>query len=394
VSIEGRLRAEAAALGFSACGIAIADPVPRGAFIDGWLAAGFAGEMRYLERRPERRLTVQGFLPGARSVISLAYPYAPPPPVSFDICQELRGRIAAYAYGVDYHRVVDDRLARFESFLATQHPGERTRRSVDTGAVLEREWAVKGGLGWFGKNTMLLSTSAGSWFFLAELITTLRLVPDSPTRQHCGRCVRCQESCPTDALADGLVMDARRCISYLTIEHRGPIPRQLRPKIGPWIFGCDVCQEVCPWNAKAESRPLPATAARGPWLRRSIAPTQRHGDVEDLYPRLPPLLTLDEEGFRARFGHTPMARARRRGFLRNVAIALGNSRNPAAAPSLVTALEDPEPLVRSHAAWSLGTLGTEDGRRALDRRRTRETDASVLAEIAAALATDPPAIAG
>jgi len=393
MTIEARLRAEASALGFSACGFAVADPVPRGAFFDGWLAAGFAGEMRYLERRPERRLTIQGLLPGARSVISLAYPYGAPPPAPFDVRQQLRGRIAAYALGVDYHRVVGDRLAHFESFLAGQCPTERTRRYVDTGAVLEREWAVRGGLGWFGKNTMLLSTRAGSWFFLAELVTTLQLVPDSPSRKHCGRCTRCQASCPTEALGDELVMDARRCISYLTIEHRGPIPRQLRPQVGSWIFGCDVCQEVCPWNAKAESSSLHAPAT-GPWSREFTPPPRPHADVDDLYPRLPELLALDREGFHARFGHTAIARAQRRGLLRNVAVALGNSGNPAAVPPLIAALDDPEPLVRSHAAWALGSLGTAEGRRALERRRAMETDGSVLAEIAAAMAPDPPAVSG
>src|SRR6185295_10342877 len=158
--------------------------------------------------------------------------------------RELRGRVAAYALGEDYHRLLGRKLRALQAFIAGERPDSRTRRYVDTGAILEREWAVRGGLGWFGKNTMLLSTRAGSWFFLAELITTIALAPDEPTGRHCGRCTDCLAACPTGALSDGLVMDAPRCIAYLTIEHRSAIPRALRPRLGPWVFGCDVCQEV------------------------------------------------------------------------------------------------------------------------------------------------------
>ncbi len=392
MSIEARIRAEAAALGFSACGFAAATPLPRAAFLDGWLSAGFAGEMRYLERLPERRLNVGGILPGAQTVISLAYPYAPPAPAPFDLRQELRGRIAAYAYGDDYHHVVDQRLARLEALLLTRYPRERTRRYVDTGPVLEREWGLRSGLGWFGKNTMLLSRRAGSYFFLAELMTTLRISPDSPVSSHCGRCTRCQDACPTGALVDGLVLDARRCISYLTIEHRGSIPRELRPHLGAWVFGCDVCQVVCPWNSKAEAGISSSPNGTNPWLRAPLPPRTQPQELERLYPRLPALLALDETGFRARFGRTPIARVRRRGLLRNIAIALGNSRNPAAIPALVRALEDPEPLVRGHVAWALGELGTQNARLALERQRTREPDAVVVAEIAASLARDDAAL--
>jgi epoxyqueuosine reductase len=363
---EARIRAEAAALGFTSCGFAAARPIDRGAFLDGWLAAGFAGTMHYLARHPERRLTVAGILPGARTVISLAYPYAPPPMPALDWRRTLRGRVAAYASGTDYHRVIDQRLTALEQALARLFPGRATRRYVDTGAVLEREWAMRAGLGWFGKNTMLLSTRAGSWFFLAELVTEAVLVPDVPTGEHCGRCTRCVDACPTGALADGLVMDARRCIAYLTIEHRGPIPPALRPQLGPWIFGCDVCQEVCPWNAPS----APASAA----------------DVNGLFPFLPDLLRLDSSAFRRRFSDTSLTRTRRRGLLRNVAVALGNTGNPAAVPALEHALGDREPLVRQHAAWALGTIGGSEAAEALAARAERETHAAVLAEIAGARA--------
>ncbi len=367
MTVEERVRAEASALGFSACGFAAARPVDRGAFLDGWLAAGFAGGMHYLGRHPERRLTLAGILPRARTVITLAFPYTPPPPPPLDWRRTLRGRIAAYASGDDYHRTIDERLAALEGALARLFPHDRTRRYVDTGAVLEREWAARGGLGWFGKNTMLLGTRAGSWFFLAELVTETILTPDTPTDEHCGRCTRCLDACPTHALKDGLVMDARRCIAYLTIEHRGAIPVALRRELGPWIFGCDVCQEVCPWNP-------PPTPSRTP-------------DAGGLFPFLPDLLRLDRSAFRRRFGDTSLARTRRRGLLRNAAVVLGNSGNPAAVPALAHALRDREPLVRQHAAWALGAIGSWDALEVLARRREREIDPVVVAEIATALTT-------
>jgi len=358
------VRAEAAALGFSACGFAAAQPIARAAFLDGWLAAGFAGGMHYLERHPERRLTVAGILPTARTVISLAYPYTPPPPPPLDWRRTLRGRIAAYARGADYHQAIDDRLMAFEQALARLFPGQQTRRYIDTGAVLEREWAMRAGLGWFGKNTMLLGTRAGSWFFLAELITEAALTPDAPTEEHCGRCTRCLDACPTGALAEGLIMDARRCIAYLTIEHRGAIPVALRAQLGPWIFGCDVCQEVCPWNE-------PPAVTTAP-------------DAGGLFPFLPDLLRLDDSAFRRRFGGTSLARTRRRGLLRNAAVVLGNSGNPAAVPALTHALGDREPLIRQHAAWALGALGLPEAREALARRALREKHPVVMAEISSA----------
>jgi len=214
---ESAIREHAAVLGFSACGFAAVAPLARDAFFAGWLDAGCAAEMRWLERAPARRLDVRAILPDARSVITLAYPYRPPLAPPIDWRTELRGRIAAYALADDYHHVLERKLGALERWIGDAFPGARTRRYVDTGAVLEREWAVRGGLGWFGKNTMLLSTRQGSWFFLAELLTDLVLAPDPPATAHCGRCTACLTGCPTEALGDGLVLDARRCISYLTI---------------------------------------------------------------------------------------------------------------------------------------------------------------------------------
>jgi len=241
------------------------------------------------------------------------------------------------------------------------------RAYVDTGPVLEREWAAEAGLGWFGRNTNLLNRHHGSYFFLAEIFTDVEF--DSavePYREHCGTCRECLERCPTQALADGYLLDPRLCISYLTIEHRGAIPVELRPRLGNWIFGCDICQEVCPWNGDAT---------------RAASPN------EDLAPSLIDLMRLDDAGFRRRYGKTAIARTKRRGLLRNAAIALGNSANPAALPVLARTLaQEPEALVREHAAWALGRLGARQARDALMRARTRETAPDVIREIDHALA--------
>ena len=331
--LEAEIRQQAAALGFSACGFAAAAPLGRGAFLEGWLDAGFAGEMRYLERRAERRLSVAGMLRHARTVITLAYPYDPPPPAPIDWRHELRGRIAAYALGEDYHRVLERKLAALEAFIATCAPRTRTRRTVDTGAILEREWALRAGLGWFGKNTMLLSTRAGSWFFLAELVTTVALMPDPPVAARCGRCTRCGDACPTGALRDGLVMDARLCISYLTIEHRGPIPPDLAPALGDWLFGCDVCQEVCPHNRRA--------APGGP---SSFQADARYAAVA-----LADLLRMDEARWRATFLGAPLWRAKRAGLLRNALIVAANTDDADALAAARELVGDPDSTVAETA---------------------------------------------
>jgi epoxyqueuosine reductase len=321
--------------------------------------------MGYLARRTAERIDPRLYWPWARSVIALASPYAPAPPPPADWRERLRGRIAAYALGADYHGRVEAALAALATRLEAAHPGARFRAYVDTGPLLEREWAARAGLGWIGRNTLLLHRERGSWFFLAELLTDLEVDPVPPAGDHCGTCARCHAACPTGALGPGYEIDPRRCISYWTIEHRGPIPRDLRPGLGNWVFGCDVCQEVCPWNGDV---PRESTGA------------------DDLLPYLPDLLALDADGFRARFGKTAVARTKRRGLLRNVAVALGNSGNPAAVPPLRAALaSEPEPLVRAHAAWALGRLGGPAARAALESARRRGEDPLVGAEIAAAL---------
>src|SRR2546428_720505 len=369
VSLEAQIREQAATLGFTLCGFTRLTPLPRERFFTDWLAQGYAGEMGYLARAPERRLDPAIPFPQARSVICLGYPYAPPRLPAIDWQRELRGRIAAYTVGADYHEVIKSKLVTLVRFLAELHPDLWARPYVDTGPLLEREWAYRSGLGWFGKNTMLLHKQAGSWFLLAEILVSLDLEGEGIPRAHCGTCTRCLSSCPTGALAEGYVLKAPLCISYLTIEHRGPIPHELRPKLGNWIFGCDVCQEVCPWNEKFGQ--------------------PRDDLVEELFPSLPALLALDEAGFRARFGRSAVRRTKRRGLLRNVAIAFGNSANPEAITPLRTALHDPESLVRGHAAWALGRFAGSEARTALQRHLTYEEDAQVRAEVLVALGEEP-----
>jgi epoxyqueuosine reductase len=250
--------------------------------------------------------------------------------------------------------------------LVAARPGSVTRVYVDTGAVFEREWAAEARLGWFGRNTTLLNPHHGSYFFLAEIFTDVELAPAAePYRDHCGTCRQCLDLCPTGALAEGYVMEPRLCISYLTIEHRGPIPAALRPALGNWIFGCDICQEVCPWNLASDA-----------------------SSDDALTPSLPELMELDEDGFGRRFGKSAVKRAKRRGLLRNAAVALGNTGNRDALPVLAHTLErESDPLVRAHAAWAMGRIGGSRARAALEQGRRCESDASVVAEIGTALAT-------
>jgi epoxyqueuosine reductase len=365
MTLEKQIRAQAAALGFTLCGFARLTPVPREQFFSEWLTQGYAGDMHYLARAPERRLDPSLAFPQAKSVICLGYPYAPPRLPVLDWRRELRGRIAAYVAGRDYHAVIQEKLRVLIHFLTEQQPNLWARPYVDTGPLLEREWAQRGGLGWFGKNTMLLHKQAGSWFFLAEILVDLDLEGEGISRAHCGKCTRCLDECPTDALAAGYMLKAPLCISYLTIEHRGPIPLELRPKLGNWIFGCDICQEVCPWNEKFGQ--------------------PREDLVEELFPSLPELIALDEEDFRLRFRQSAIRRTKRRGLLRNVAIALGNSGNPEAIAPLIKALQDPEPLVRGHAAWALGQFSEREARQALKAQLCREEDEQVRSEVLSAL---------
>ena len=356
---------EAQALGFSLVGTTPLAPSPRADYIRRWLADGRAGEMTWLLRGSEDRLDPTRRFGWARSAIVVAWPYPPAPPAPADWREHLTGRMAAYALGRDYHDRVRGRLGTLVQKLGRVLPGARFHRYVDTGPLLERELAAAAGLGWIGKHTLLLHRGAGSWFVLGTILTSAVLDPVAPSGDHCGTCTRCVAACPTGALEQGYTMDPRRCISYLTIEHRSAIAPALRSATLNWVFGCDVCQEVCPWNAPA----VPA-AGEDAWL----------------YPSLTEVLTLDEAAFRHRFRGTAVLRATRRGLVRNAAVALGNTGNRAAVAPLVTALSDPEALVRSHAAWALGQLGGPTARAALERHRPGEPDAAARREIEQALA--------
>jgi epoxyqueuosine reductase len=349
-------------------------------FYERWLAEGRHGEMGYLARPDAvaRRADLRGTLAAVRSVVMVGMNYLPHGAAEEAVDPSV-GVIARYARGRDYHRVIKGRLlALLERVAGHARAPVAGRAYVDTGPLLERELAARAGLGWFGKNTMLIHPRRGSWFFLGALLLDVELEPDAPLdADHCGTCTRCLDACPTGALlgrdpSGAPVMDARRCISYLTIEQRGPIPPSLRPAIGNRIYGCDICQEVCPFNGPK--------FARGS-AEADFAPRARMDRAE-----LTELMAMDDEAWDRFSRGSAVRRAGRAGFLRNVAVALGNRGEPDAAPALVRALDDPEPLVRGHAAWALGRIGTESARAALVCRLAEERDDGVREEIEEALA--------
>ncbi|HEX5501502.1 MAG TPA: tRNA epoxyqueuosine(34) reductase QueG [Thermomicrobiales bacterium] len=362
------MRRRARELGLQVVGIASAAAFPE---VEATLVARIrAGLMDGLDWFTEERARFSAdphnLMPEARSLIAVAASYLRPEPAGAAAAGP-RGRVARYAWGRDYHEALKERLGQLVAALREEAPGARCAAIVDTGRVVDRAVARRAGVGWYGKNTNILTLGYGSWVSLGEILTDVALPPDRPTRRNCGRCTACLGACPTGALVAPGVLDNARCISYLTIENRGPIPRELRPLIGDWIFGCDICQEVCPVNRRA------APAAAGPM-------------VVEPRPALLPLLGLTEDEFRRRYRHTAVARAKRRGLVRNIAVALGNAGDRAAVPALGAALEDAEPLVRGHAAWALGRLGGPAARDYLLAAAASETDAWVGAELALALA--------
>src|SRR5579875_1726797 len=334
-------------------------------------------------------------LPGAKSIIALAMCYLSEQP---DESQQggPRGRISRYAWGDDYHDLIKPKLQQFASWLRdyarAEVPDLETRLFVDTGRMVDRAVDQRTGLGWYGKNTNILTHSWGSWVFLAEIVTNLPIKEeefDAPLKANCGNCEICLHACPTGALPAPYVLDNRRCISYLTIELRGSIPLELRPLMGNLIFGCDICQQVCPVNLVAERRlglrkdGPPSVRPLVFHPRREFSPRAATGGS----PELIPLLKLTEEEFRERFSHSPIKRAKRRGLLRNVCVALGNSGDRSAVPALIEALHHEEPLVRGHAAWALGQLGGTQARQALEEALQDEADKEVQQEIRCALET-------
>jgi epoxyqueuosine reductase len=338
-ALAARAKEKALAAGFDLAGIARADAPRELSFFRQWVARGHAGEMRYLTDQVERRSALTAAFPWARSVLCVGLQYDTPFPYSTEAPPQ-RGWISRYAWGDDYHDVMEALLERLGEDLQAEAGRFRFRAYVDTGPIVERAYAAAAGLGAWGKNTCLLHPEHGSWFFLGELVTDLDLPPDVPRTDMCGSCTACLDACPTGALPAPYVLDSTRCISYLTIELRGAIPEERRAGIGRHVFGCDICQDVCPWNRRRRRQGSPAFAPR-PGL---------------MAPVLDQLARLDPPEFAATFRRSPVKRARRRGLLRNVAVALGNSGDASERPLLEGLAEDEDPLVREHARWALRKL--------------------------------------
>ncbi|HEU5193569.1 MAG TPA: tRNA epoxyqueuosine(34) reductase QueG [Methylomirabilota bacterium] len=331
LALTEAVKAKALGLGFERVAIGPADALAHARQFEQWLEAGYGEGMEWIEESRDIRLEPARLLPGVRSAVTVAMHYGPREDhPSWDV-------VSRYARGADYHNVMRPRLHVLRDYLS-EAAGAGCRASLDTSAVLERDLAAAAGLGWIGKNTNLIAPRAGSYFFIGTVLTTAELVPDGPVADHCGTCTACLEACPTGAFPRPWVLDARRCLAYLTIEHHGDIPDELKAHVSDWLFGCDVCQDVCPWNRKA---PL----AREPELAPS-APLES----------LETLLGLDDAAFRARFRGTALFRAKRAGLARNAALVLGNRGERAAAPALRRALQDPDEGVRKAAAWALERL--------------------------------------
>jgi epoxyqueuosine reductase len=370
-----RIRARARELGFDAVGIAPVGPSAHADAYARWVAEDRHGEMGYLAREDAvaRRADPARVVPGVRSAVVVArnyYPEHEDPAIAAD---PSRGVFARYARNDDYHEILTPRLIELQNWIDDELLPVRGRAYVDTGPVLERELAQRAGLGWFGRNTMLIRPQQGSYFFLGVILLDVELQYDAPfEREHCGTCTSCLDACPTGALlgrdeSGAPRMDARRCISYLTIELKGPIPRELRPLLGNRIYGCDICNEVCPHNSP---KFVQLTSEEAFWPRQGV-----HGT------RLIELMGMDQAEFSRRFKNSPVKRAKRRGLLRNVAVALGNWGSPEAVPVLAAALNDAEPLIRGHAAWALGRIGTEAALQALRGRAEVEAEGWVREEI-------------
>ena len=359
-ALKQAIQTEARRLGFILAGVTTPEPPEHMSVFEDWLMQGRHASMEYLaeDRSCTRRANPELILPGCKSILVLAIPYYPPtaPEVSEkkkshkETLSSLpleekptgRGRVAAYAWGSDYHLILPERLRALAAFIERQagHP-IAYRYYTDTGPILERDLAQRAGLGWIGKNTCLISPKHGSYFLLAEIFLDLELEPDLPiTTDHCGTCTRCIDACPTECILPDRTLDAGRCISYLTIELKQDIPPELRPLTGDWVFGCDICQMVCPWNRFASVEGDPAFKPR-----------------EDLsHPRLLQELVLTPKEFNQKYKESPLQRAKRRGYLRNVATAVGNDGNREDIPDLEKALKDTEPMVRKHAAWAIDRI--------------------------------------
>ena len=358
-----KIRRRALELGFDRLGVAPPDLGAAGRRFEQWLADRYDGEMYYMKRGGAKRLDPARVLPGVKSVICLMTNYFTTPRTLDFLKEPDTGDISNYAWHLDYHDLIQPRLRQLEDCLAEEFPGCRTKGYVDTGPILEKPLAQRAGLGWIGKHTNLLTEGLGSYYFLSEILVDVDLPLSEAAIDHCGTCTECIDICPTGAIVAPYVLDSRKCISYLTIELKGPIPHEFRKAIGNRIYGCDDCQIVCPWNSYAVSTKEPAFQER------------------EAVKGLIALMQLDEEGFRTRFRKSPVKRIKRRGLLRNVAVALGNSGRPEAVPVLTEALADPEPLIRSHAVWALAELLGPEALAVVESGLQGETDPVVLSEI-------------
>lgn len=357
-----QFRERALTLGFQSVGVSPVADVPNfSEQLSAWLQNGCHGDMAWMARDPARRSDPRQVLQNAKTIITCTLNYYTPHAQTDD---PARGRISRYAWGDDYHDVMLPKLKELAAFLQSLDSSAECLCYVDTGPVMEKPWAARAGVGWQGKHTNLIDPQRGSWFFIGEIITTSAVGPaaarypvpqvcgngipsgsaspsaDVVSMPQCGTCTRCIDVCPTRAITGPYQLDARKCISYLTIEHKGSIPEDMRPLMGNHIYGCDLCQDVCPWNRFAAPTPEPAFQPR----------------AGNLNPELIPLLYMTDDDFRARFKNSPIKRIKRARLLRNVAVALGNSKDPAAIPALQHAAQDPEPLIREHAEWALKQL--------------------------------------
>lgn len=341
MSLSRRIKKYATDLGFDLVGIAPVQTMPELNFYKDWLAAGYAGEMKYLERNIEKKCDVTQVVPEAKSVVVCAKIYHTDHPLSITRKDPERGWISRYSWGDDYHDLIKKQLFELSEFVENESPQPfYSRAYTDTGPIIDRIYAKYAGIGWFGKNTCIINQQIGSWFFLGEVITNIELEYDEPVPDRCGTCTRCIEACPIDAILEPYILDATKCISYLTIELKDDIPIELREGIGNHIFGCDICQDVCPWNSKAATT-------------EDSAYQPRMGLVN---PGFDEMINLSPEEFSQKFRKSPIKRSKYKGFMRNVLIAIGNSAQTKFLPILEELCENEEPIISRHASWAFDKL--------------------------------------
>jgi epoxyqueuosine reductase len=365
-----RIKERARLLEFDGVGIAPVSAIP-GDYLQVWMARGYQGKMFYLERSAEKRMNPARVLTSARSIISLSLNYFHPHDLAYD--QPQVGVISRYASGDDYHHVLEKRLEKLLDYIAQLAPEVEAKIYVDTGPVMDKYWAAQSGIGWLGKHTNVLSRDSGSWFFLSNLLLNLELEYDIPGEDFCGSCTRCIDACPTDAIVEPYLLDSRRCISYLNIELREDIPEELREPMGNLIFGCDICQDVCPWNSTAPCSTV-----------QEFKPKEFNQA-----PVLRDLARLTPERFREQYRGSAVKRSKWRGFMRNVAVAMGNSADPETIPELEHLLNSDDPMIRRHAAWALRKIKTPQALQVIRQRLAMETDSETMATLERLLKSPP-----